>query len=149
MWTLFGSVSVYPELEAESEPRHGLSTNSLDFQFAEKEAETGHLGAYYTPGPSPCPSPGPGETRPLVRGASLCSVHSLPHDSRSVSHLDVPSLSAPSLSAASSSEFLALAGTNCAVANPLRRDDGALGRSVSGVSHVIAASGEVQSVEVL
>ena len=148
MWTLFGSVSVYPELEAESEHRREPSTNSLDFQFPEKEAETGYLGAY-TPGPSPCPSPGLGETRPLVRGASLCSVHSLPHDSRSVSHLDVPSLSAPSLSAASSSEFLALAGTNCAVANPLRRDDGALGRSVSGVSHVIAASGEVQSVEVL
>lgn len=80
VWTLFGSVSVYPELEEESEPRRWRepSTSSLDFQFGEKEAEVGYLGEYI-PGPSPCPSPGLGEAQPLARGASLSSVRSV-HD---------------------------------------------------------------------
>ena len=164
MWTLFGSVSVDPAFEPEPEPesepgpRREPSTNSLDFQFAEKE------GAYSaSPGPSPCPSPSPAlaETQPLARALSwskLSSVHSLHgglSPSPSPSHLDananVPSPCPPSLRAASSSELLALAGTDYAVANPANTGstEGGLGRSVSGVSRATAAAGEVQSVEAL
>ena len=122
VWTLFGSVSVYPELEEESEPRRWRepSTSSLDFQFGE-EAEIGHLGAY-TPGPSPCPSPGLGEAQPLARGASLSSVRSV-HDGLSLSHshLNVPPLS--TFKTSPSSELFALSGADYILANPSNRSD--------------------------
>lgn len=133
-------MSVDPDFEPQPEP----SRHSHDFHFAEKDAEAERMGVY-SPGPSPCPSPALAETQPLTRLGDMPSVRPL-HGGHL--GLGVPAPSALDASS-SSSELLALAGTDYAVADHLNHNDGGLERSTSGVSRTTASSGEVQSVEAL
>ncbi|KAM5536291.1 hypothetical protein V8D89_010027 [Ganoderma adspersum] len=142
IWTWFGSIPIDTDYKSQQEPM----PHSPGSRFVEKDAgptADDRLEAY-SPRPSPCPSPTPSETRLLSRDAP--SVHSL-HDG--LPYLTVPTSSAPEASS-SSSELLALAGTDYAVANPFSDiHEVRVGRSVSGVSRTTASSGEVQSVEAL
>ncbi|KAI1783339.1 hypothetical protein LXA43DRAFT_1067752 [Ganoderma leucocontextum] len=116
VWTGFGSVSVDPDFEPQSEP----SAHSLDFQFAEKHASFQRSeGCAPSPSLSPCPSTSPAlaETQPLARGMSPLPL-APSHDDLHLSHLlGVPS---PAPGALSFPNLLALARTDYpGVANPL------------------------------
>ncbi|KAM5545359.1 hypothetical protein V8D89_000972 [Ganoderma adspersum] len=147
IWTWFGSVPIDTKYEAPQEPR-SYRYSPANSHLAEKDAGpvvyVGERLDAYSSHPSRCPSPAPAEARPLAGDTSVHSLHT------SLPYLNAPVSSAGLEASSSSTELLALAGTDYAVANPFSDiHEVRVGRSVSGVSRTTASSGEVQSVEAL
>ena len=138
IWTWFGSIPIDTEYKAQPEPRPCSPDSHLAEKDAVPPAANGGLDAP-SPHPYPRPSPAPSGTR----HSAASSVH------EGLPYLTVP-VPSPLEASSSSTELLALAGTDYAVANPFSDvHEVRVGRSMSGVSHTTASSGDVQSVEAL